>query len=80
MIALLWLGCAPDRDGGGDDDRPEDVAPDLPDADGDGVGDTSDLCPTVPDPDQADTDGDGVGDRCACGPTPVACVDGSSAG
>ncbi len=34
------------------------------DADGDGVGDADDVCPTVADPAQADLDGDGVGDRC----------------
>jgi Beta-propeller repeat/Putative metal-binding motif/Thrombospondin type 3 repeat len=35
-----------------------------PDADGDGVADSRDKCPTVPDPDQTDTDGDGLGDAC----------------
>lgn len=39
-----------------------------PDADGDGVGDDCDGCPSVFDPDQADTDGDGVGDACDAGP------------
>jgi hypothetical protein len=37
----------------------------LPDdADGDGVPDTSDNCPSVSNPEQADTDSDGVGDAC----------------
>lgn len=39
----------------------------LPDADGDGVPDASDNCPSSPNPDQADSDGDGIGNACdAC--------------
>src|SRR5262245_32184865 len=34
------------------------------DADGDGVADVCDVCPSVPDPDQVDGDRDGVGDAC----------------
>ena len=34
------------------------------DDDGDGVGDSSDNCPDVPNPDQLDTDFDGIGDAC----------------
>ncbi len=34
------------------------------DFDADGVSDSIDVCPIVPDPMQADTDGDGVGDAC----------------
>jgi hypothetical protein len=34
------------------------------DADGDGIADAVDVCPSRPDPDQADADGDGVGDAC----------------
>jgi len=36
----------------------------VPDADGDGVLDGLDNCPTAPNPDQADRDRDGVGDVC----------------
>ena len=40
----------------------------LTDADGDGVCDPADDCPTSYDPDQIDLDGDGVGDACdVCG-------------
>jgi len=43
--------------------------PGLPDADADGVPDSCDNCPTVPNPSQADTDGDGVADACDNCPT-----------
>jgi len=36
----------------------------LDDADGDGVPNVSDNCPTTPNADQRDTDGDGIGDAC----------------
>jgi len=39
------------------------------DSDGDGVADTADNCPNVPNPDQADADGDGLGDVCDNCPT-----------
>ena len=32
--------------------------------DGDGIQNSSDNCPTVPNGDQSDTDGDGTGDEC----------------
>jgi hypothetical protein len=38
--------------------------PTCPDADGDGVWDSSDNCPTTYNPDQTDCDGDGTGDAC----------------
>lgn len=37
---------------------------DEPDADSDGVGDSSDNCSLIPNSDQADGDGDGIGDVC----------------
>lgn len=36
----------------------------IPDADGDGVADSGDNCPALPNPAQGDGDGDGVGDVC----------------
>jgi DNA-binding beta-propeller fold protein YncE len=46
------------------------------DADSDGVCDTFDLCPAMPD-DQRDEDGNGVGDACECSaPAPGHCIPG----
>jgi hypothetical protein len=39
-----------------------------PDADGDGVADADDVCPSVADPDQRDANGDGQGDACPAKP------------
>jgi len=36
----------------------------VPDRDGDGIGDDEDNCPYVNNPEQVDTDGDGLGDFC----------------
>ena len=38
--------------------------PDEPDADGDGIPDAEDNCPTDNNPGQLDSDGDGIGDSC----------------
>jgi hypothetical protein len=43
------------------------------DSDGDGVLDSADNCPSVPNPDQYDEDGDGIGD--ACDPCPMVAGD-----
>ena len=42
---------------------------DTTDTDADGVGDSFDNCPSVPNPGQEDSDGDGIGDACDAGPT-----------
>ena len=43
---------------------PDIVVITIPDADGDGVSDSIDNCPTVPNSDQIDANGDGFGDAC----------------
>jgi Tol biopolymer transport system component len=49
----------------GDSNGSDDIfVRDRRDADGDGVGDAEDNCPTVPNPQQKDTDSDGLGDAC----------------
>ena len=45
-----------------------DNCPGTPDADGDGVGDVCDNCPSLANSDQADNDNDGIGDLCGVEP------------
>lgn len=42
----------------------------LLDSDGDGVADSSDNCPGIPNADQADADSNGIGDVCECASIP----------
>jgi arylsulfatase A-like enzyme len=58
-VNLATLGECSTSDSGTDDGGGE-----VPDADGDGIGDDVDNCPDVSNPDQADFDDDGLGDAC----------------
>jgi len=42
----------------------EEITPDPPDTDNDGIIDSEDNCPNVYNPNQVDSDGDGIGDSC----------------
>lgn len=55
--------------GGGSIQRLLIVLDSDPDADGDGIIDDFDNCPSLANPDQADNDGDGIGDACDICPT-----------
>jgi Ca2+-binding RTX toxin-like protein len=48
-----------------------DIAPNVPDRDGDGVPDAVDVCPNVVDPAQADGDHDGLGTACDPSEVPI---------
>lgn len=66
MRAMLLAACAASAACGFDAPSVPDGGGDAPadDRDGDGVGDTADVCPEVSDPQQRDHDGDGRGDAC----------------
>jgi len=74
MIALLAVGsaglygCNTHSGGGGDDGADNGngnpPATTVVDKDADGIPDTTDNCPAVPNHDQSDMDGDGIGDAC----------------
>ena len=78
-LYLCWTGeyvsdvndCASpddvDDDGIPNEEDPADELPPELDADGDGVPDITDNCPTTSNPGQHDTDGDGIGDVCDSG-------------
>jgi hypothetical protein len=57
--SLLVTGCG----GSGGNDKVDDT-PVIEDADGDGVADAEDNCPSDPNADQADADANGTGDAC----------------
>jgi hypothetical protein len=61
---VLGLTACPDRSQA--PSNPGDPKPGAADADGDGVADAGDNCPTVSNLDQRDGDGDGKGDACEC--------------
>lgn len=67
-VAGFTTGTFPDQTNSGFEDvfvaKLVDSGVGAVDADGDGIPDSSDNCPAVPNPNQRDTDGDGVGDAC----------------
>jgi hypothetical protein len=67
LLSAIGAACRFDPHQGGNDASPIDavVLPDAPlDSDGDGIPDSIDNCPSIPNPDQHDKDGDGRGDVC----------------
>lgn len=62
FLGTSLAGCG--ADGSGSSSGGNNPVANQPDQDNDGVPDSTDNCPTVPNADQADSDGDGIGDAC----------------
>ena len=62
-LVVLLAACAGDGGGGGGGAGAA-ATPAAPDRDGDGIPDSRDNCPSIPNADQANQDGDALGDVC----------------
>lgn len=62
FAALLFVASCGGGGGGGNSSIPNNDS--VMDADGDGIADATDNCPSISNPDQRDDDQDGIGDTC----------------